>query len=181
MNCTQCREILSSGHPEERASPDTCSTLQAHLAQCPACTHEAAQLEQLFALLDYQEQPSPALAAGFAVRLGQAGTASPGTAYTAVPLEQTTAPRPGPAPIKSAAPFSGLFRMLWPTRPLGAFSYSTALLCVGLLGGQLLPPGALGVHTPNANQEPAATNGILICPVQYSPPALPYSSPKLLS
>lgn len=199
MNCTQCREILGMGH-RKSASTDEHSALQAHLTQCPACAHEAAQLEQLFTLLDHQEQPSPALAAGFAIRLRQwvsnnAGADTPSAAQTiATPHEQPTTAQTTTtlheqsasaksAPVRTMPTFSlgGLFRVLWPTRPLGAFSYSTALLFMGLLGGQLLPPGALGVSGPEAAQETKTTNGVLICPVQYSPTESPYSPANLLS
>src|SRR5690606_9714519 len=114
-NCTQCREILGMGR-RESASPDERSALQAHLAQCPACAREAARLEQLFTLLDHQEQPPPTLATGFAAR-------------TTTTLHEQSASAKS-APVRTMPTFSlgGLFRALWPTRPLGAFSYSTAVL-----------------------------------------------------
>lgn len=59
-----------------------------------------------------------------------------------------------------AATLAGLFARLWPSRPVGAFSYSLVLVLAGMFSGQLLP---LGVDS-------TADNPYQLCPVPGGPP-----------
>jgi anti-sigma factor RsiW len=142
MNCTQCREGLTASQTGQLSSPEQ-RELQAHLTQCQACTEASARLAGMLELLDRQEQPSPLLSQRFQERMAVTATSR----WSVLPT---------------------LFRKLWPTRPLWAGSYSFALLCMGLLGGQLLPPGFLGLD-PALPGSPRAAGSALICPVHYSP------------
>jgi anti-sigma factor RsiW len=144
MNCTQCQECLTAWQSAQLSAPEQLE-MQAHLTQCPACADAAARLESMLKLLDRQEQPSPLLLQRFQERLTQETAA--GSRWSALPR---------------------LFQKLWPTRPLWALSYSLSVLCVGLLGGHLLPPVFLGADSA-LPRTARAEGSALICPVHYSP------------
>lgn len=128
MNCNDCQELLP-GLDRAELSAALHAELGAHLRACEACARAHAALRELASLLDNEAIPSPALRAQVLARLQhEAGTRK---VLTAVP-----APR-----------WSSWFAALWPSRPLGAFSYSLALVLCGVFSGQLLPPGSLGVGT----------------------------------
>ena len=116
MNCEQCQELLSA-HERAELSPQIQTEVVAHLQICATCGQAHAALQQLHALLDAEIAPSPTLRQRVLTRL--AAEATPPHTPTAV--------------------FGALFARLWPSRPLGAFSYSLALVLCGVFGGQLLP------------------------------------------
>jgi hypothetical protein len=87
--------------------------LQAHVEGCADCAAVAASLRTLGSLLDAELTPSPGLRRQVLAR-----------------AEQET-PRS----------FAALFAQLWSSRPVGAFSYSLALVLVGMFSGHLLPTG----------------------------------------
>src|SRR5688572_21007899 len=110
MNCEHCQELL---HARARAelSPALQAQVAAHVQTCADCARAGATLQQLDALLDTEVEPSPGLRRQVLAR-----------------LEQEDA--------RPAASFASLFAALWPSRPLGAFSYSLALVLCGVFGGQ---------------------------------------------
>jgi hypothetical protein len=60
-----------------------------------------------------------------------------------------------------------LFASLWPSRPLGAFSYSFVLVLCGMFSGQLLPAGTLvGANVADIPAERL----IQLCRIPDSPP-----------
>jgi anti-sigma factor RsiW len=127
MNCEHCKAALVE-YCRNELPADTQAQVTGHLATCTGCSTELAALRQLGALLDTEEQPSPRLRANFLARLEEASR-------TGVPVQTAT------------RGLATLFRELWPSRPLGAFSYSLALVVCGMVSGQLLPPGSLGLGT----------------------------------
>lgn len=116
MNCDHCQELL---HARERTelTPDLRTALAAHLHECIDCARADASLRELQALLDVDVAPSPGLRRQVLAR-----------------LEREAAQRSAPVTA-----FAAWFTKLWPSRPLGAFSYSLALVLCGMFGGQLLP------------------------------------------
>ncbi|MDY6982371.1 MAG: hypothetical protein SV422_04735 [Pseudomonadota bacterium] len=143
MNCDHCQDLL---HARERGelspdmSPDVHTALAAHVHECADCARADASLRELNALLDAEVVPSPGLRRQVLARLEQEA-ALRSTAVTA---------------------FGLWFARLWPSRPLGAFSYSLALVLCGMFGGQLLP--AFGTDA-NVAQE-----GLYhLCPVPDGP------------
>ena len=122
MNCEHCQELLPA---RERGELDagSASAVSAHLRECAACGDAEAALRALHSLLDTEVRPSPGLRAQVLARLEQEGAQQRRQA--------------APAGFLAAG-----FAKLWPSRPLGAFSYSLALLLCGVFGGQLLPGGA---------------------------------------
>lgn len=139
MNCDHCQDLL---HARERGElpPDVHAALAAHLHECADCARADASLRELNVLLDVQVAASPGLRRQVLAR-----------------LEQEAAPRSTPVTA-----FGLWFARLWPSRPLGAFSYSLALVLCGMFGGQLLP--AFGTDV-NAAQERIYQ----LCPVPDGP------------
>ncbi len=115
MNCEHCQELLP-GHERAELSPEQQAAVTAHLQTCAVCMRAAVLLRELNVLLDIEAQASPGLRRQVLARLeqevGQRGTASS---------------------------LAALFMSLWPSKPLGAFSYSLALVLCGMFSGQLLP------------------------------------------
>lgn len=139
MNCDYCQELL---HARERGElpPDMQATLSAHLHGCAGCTRAALALRELNELLDAEVAASPGLRRQVLAR-----------------LERDAALRGIPATT-----FGAWFARLWPSRPLGAFSYSLALVLCGMFGGQLVP-GTFG-------NDPAALPALYqLCPVPDGP------------
>lgn len=116
--------------------------LSAHLQQCEHCQREFAAMQQMNALLDREQQPSPQARTRFLAQLQQ----------------ETAAVRPGPL---------AWLQQWWSSRPLGAFSYSAALLVAGVLSGQLLPPHSLGIGPQMA--EVNAERLVQLCAVPPPP------------
>jgi anti-sigma factor RsiW len=125
MNCRQCSELLVDYIRDELPASSK-ATIGMHLRGCDNCSAELAKLQELGALLDRAEQPSPMLQENFQARLA---------AEIASPVRM---------PEQKLQPRSGLFHSLWPSRPFAAVCYSFALLACGLVSGQLLPPATLG-------------------------------------
>ena len=119
MNCEHCRELLPARERGE-LTPELASALDAHVQGCASCARADAALRALNTLLDVDVTPSPGLRRRVLAQ-----------------LEQETAQYKAPV-----AAFATWFARVWPSRPLGAFSYSLALVLCGVFGGQLLPGGA---------------------------------------
>ncbi|MGV3592026.1 MAG: anti-sigma factor family protein [Gammaproteobacteria bacterium] len=139
MNCDHCQELL---HARERGElpGEMHAALATHLRGCADCTRADLALRELNELLDAEVVASPGLRRQVLAR-----------------LEQDVALRGIPATA-----FGAWFTRLWPSRPLGAFSYSLALVLCGMFGGQLLP-GAFG-------NDPAARPALYqLCPVPDGP------------
>lgn len=111
MNCENCRALLPE-HLRSALAADLAAEVLSHLHNCPNCRAEHAALQHINALLDIETQPSAQLRQNFMARLQLL-----------------------PPPRRVAE----LFRTWWPSRPIGAFSYSAALLLCGVIGGQWLP------------------------------------------
>jgi anti-sigma factor RsiW len=147
MNCEHCRELLP-GHeraelsPElaRELSPDQQAAVSAHLQTCATCAKAALALRELNVLLDTDVQPSPGLRTQVLARLQQEAAGNRTGALSSL---------------------STLFMALWPSRPIGAFSYSLALVLCGMLSGQLLPLGAADIPPERLYQ---------LCPVPDAPP-----------
>ncbi len=120
MNCEHCQELLHGRDSTE--SPELRAALAAHLQSCTACAAVEASLAELGVLLDTELTPSAGLRRQVLARLEQEG-----------------------AQPKAATSFAALFAQLWSSRPLGAFSYSLALVLVGMFSGQLLPTNTAAV------------------------------------
>src|SRR5690242_263240 len=129
MNCEHCQELLHQLHGRDA---DESPELQAHLQGCADCTAVSASLRTLGSLLDAELTPSSGLRRQVLARIEQE------------------------APARS---FAALFTQLWSSRPIGAFSYSLALVLVGMLSGHLLPSDTAA--TPAEYQ---------LCPVPDGPP-----------
>jgi anti-sigma factor RsiW len=114
MNCEHCQELLPVRERGELPS-ELQDEVAAHLLACADCARVSTELRALNALLDVEMTPAPDLRRRTLARLAQAGTRQ------AVP------------------PVAALFAKVWPSRPLGAFSYSLALVLFGMFSGQLLP------------------------------------------
>jgi anti-sigma factor RsiW len=142
MNCEHCRELLP-GHERAELSPelsaDQHAAVSAHLQTCATCAKAALALRELNALLDTEVQPSPGLRTQVLARLQQ----------------ETAGSRTG-----APSGLSTLFMAWWPSRPIGAFGYSLALVLCGMLSGQLLPLGAADIPPERLYQ---------LCPVPDAP------------
>jgi hypothetical protein len=134
MNCEHCQELLHALHGRDAAdaSPEVRTLVDAHLKTCAACASADASLRAIGPLLDSELAPSPGLRRQVLARLEQE------------------------APARS---FAALLTQLWAARPVGAFSYSLALVLVGMFSGQLLP-------TDTA----VAAAEYQLCPVPDGPP-----------
>lgn len=140
MNCEYCQELL---HTRERGGlpPETQAPLAAHLHDCADCKRAAGALHDLQALLDQEVDASPGLRSQVLARLDR---------------EHVLRRAPTTA-------FGAWFARLWPSRPLGAFSYSLALVLCGMFGGQLLP--VLGTDVSGVSAERLYQ----LCPVPDGP------------
>jgi hypothetical protein len=123
MNCEHCKELLPGLERAELAS-EQLAAVATHVHGCASCAQAAVALRELNALLDIEAQPSPGLRQQVLTRLQQEAASDNAT-------------------LRPAATLSSLFASLWPSRPLGAFSYSLALVVCGMFSGQLLPAGTL--------------------------------------
>lgn len=136
MNCEHCQELL---HQLQGRDADESPELQLHLKGCADCAAVSATLRTLGTLLDSlvntELTPSSGLRRQVLARLEQE------------------------APSRS---FAALFTQLWSSRPIGAFSYSLALVLVGMFSGHLLP-----ANTTAAEVEYA------LCPLPDRPPSDP--------
>ena len=133
MNCEHCQELLHALHAPDpaEASPEARTAVAAHLETCATCAGLDASLRALGPLLDTELAPSPGLRRQVLARLEQE------------------------VPARS---FAALFAQLWAARPVGAFSYSLALVLVGMFSGQLLPMNSA-----------AAPAEYQLCPVPEGP------------
>ncbi len=139
MNCEHCQELLP-GYEQAELSPDMQAAVTVHLQTCAACTQAAVALRELNALLDVETVASPGLRRQVLAR-----------------LEQEAGQRKGLS-------LATLFTSLWPSKPLGAFSYSLALVLCGMFSGQLLPLAA------NADlADIPAERLVQLCPVPDGP------------
>ena len=148
MHCEQASALLVDYQRNELAASER-SSLALHLQQCKHCSSELQSLLAISQLLDYEQQPSPQARERFLAR-----------------LQQTAGSTSSNAGVQSG--MVGWFQQLWLARPLAAFSYSAALLVVGLLSGQLLPPHALGVG-PQVEQKPDAARIVQLCAAPTAP------------
>jgi hypothetical protein len=120
MNCEHCQESFLARERGE-LEPEVLRAVAAHVRGCATCARAEATLHEFNTLLDAEVAPSPGLR-------GQ----------VLAHLEQEAAQRKAPV----ASGFTSVwFASVWPSRPLGAFSYSLALVLCGVFGGQLLPLG----------------------------------------
>lgn len=138
MNCEHCQELLHQLHGRDAdASPALFSEQQAniatHLKSCANCAAVSASLRTLGTLLDAELTPAPGLRRQVLARLEQE------------------------VPARS---FAALFTQLWSSRPIGAFSYSLALVLVGMFSGHLLPMNTAAVEAEYQ-----------LCPVPDRPPS----------
>lgn len=142
MNCEHCQELLP-GLERAELPAEQHDAVTTHLRTCAACARMAVSLREMNALLDVEAVPSPGLRRQVLARLEQE------------------------APRARAGTLSSLFASLWPSRPLGAFSYSFALVLCGMFSGQLLPAGTL----VGANlAEIPAERLVQLCPIPDTPP-----------
>jgi hypothetical protein len=138
MNCEHCQELLHELHGRDTAeaapehSAEQRAGVAAHLRTCVDCSAVSASLHALGTLLDAELAPSSGLRRQVLARLEQE------------------------VPARS---FTALFTQLWAARPVGAFSYSLALVLVGMFSGHLLPTDTAAV--------PAEYQ---LCPVPEGPP-----------
>ncbi len=132
MNCEHCQELLHQLHGRDA---DESPELQLHLKGCADCAAVSASLRTLGTLLDAELTPSSGLRRQVLARLEQE------------------------VPARS---FTALFTQLWSSRPIGAFSYSLALVLVGMFSGHLLP-----TNTTAAEVE------YQLCPLPDRPPSDP--------
>lgn len=140
MNCEHYRELLPARARAE-LPPGLQQEVAAHLRTCAACARADESLHELNMLLDREVEPSPGLRRQVLAR-----------------LDEEAARRAAPIAGFAAWCANG-FARLWPTRPLGAFSYSLALVLCGMFGGQLLPGAASGLGGS------AADSQYQLCPV----------------
>jgi hypothetical protein len=87
---------------------------------------DADKLKELEQLLAREQAPSPLARARFVAAL------------------QQEVQRPLQAVVADAG-LAGFFRSLWPARPAWGMGYSAALLALGMLAGQMLPPHSMGM------------------------------------
>jgi anti-sigma factor RsiW len=166
MSCEQAQQLLVQ-QQVDALSPLQHQQLTTHTTTCAACAAEAASWQQLALALQQQQQPSAAARVKFIAQLQSE-------------LTQQASPLTATAPVKTVKPTTSawprFFQHLWPAQPMGAVSYSAALLTVGLLVGQLLPPRSLGVGIEN--------NELVFGPLQQERPiqlcSMPPAPPRLL-
>ena len=132
IQCEQAQLWLAEDRPHNLTMPEQ-QALTQHMQGCAACAAEAAELQELQHLLAREQSPSPLARARFLAALQQESLHQP----------------PVVAGGNGVATF---FRSLWPSRPAWGLGYSAALLVVGLVAGQLLPPRSLGVG-PQLSEE----------------------------
>lgn len=136
MNCEHCQELLHGlhelHHDAAQAASEESALITAHLQTCVDCARLDASLRALVPLLDAELSPSPGLRRQVLARLEQE------------------------VPTRS---FAALFTQLWAARPVGTFSYSLAMVLVGMFSGQLLP----------TNTAVSAAE-YQLCPVPEGPP-----------
>jgi hypothetical protein len=114
---------------------DAAPELRLHLQSCADCAAVSASLRTIGGLLDAELTPSSGLRRQVLARLEQE------------------------VPTRS---FATLFALLWSSRPVGAFSYSLALVLVGMFSGHLLP-----------TDTSAAETEYQLCPLPDRPPNNP--------
>jgi hypothetical protein len=125
MNCTHCQSLLTD-HDRNTLPAATRAEVDLHLQHCAVCAEALAALREVNRLLDVELQPSPQLRQTFLAGLRQYGGAPSAPGHS------------------TGSAIARLFQAWWPSRPLGAFSYSAALLLCGVLSGQLLPQALPG-------------------------------------
>lgn len=145
MNCEHCQELLPARERGE-LPPGLEQQAAAHLRTCADCARAEAALCELTTLLDFDVVPSPGLRRQVLARLER---------------EAATQRRP----VAGFATWCAAgFARFWPSRPLGAFTYSLALVLCGMFGGQLLP-GATGIGAMTTDSQ------YQLCPVPERPRA----------
>lgn len=148
MHCDECRQELNE-FGLERLAADRQAGIQAHLLACPECAAEFAALRELWGQLDRDLEPGHDLPARFQATLRALAAERP----------QRAAPAPASA--------MGWFQSWWPTRPVWAFSYSLLLVGGGLVSGQLLPDGSLGLSLRAGQGGIVSDERLLqICPIR---------------
>ncbi|HTR00973.1 MAG TPA: hypothetical protein VMH83_13325 [Candidatus Acidoferrum sp.] len=141
--CEQARLWLAENKPQQLTTEQQ-QNLALHLQGCATCAEEAAAFGELQNLLAREQSPSPLARARFLAALQQQAS-----------MQQQ--------PINAG--IAGFLRALWPTRPAWSMGYSAALLVLGLVVGQLLPPRTFGVG-PQMSEERL----IHLCAVPPKPP-----------
>jgi hypothetical protein len=126
MKCKWCQEHLLD-FVTGALSADARRDLEEHLAGCPSCRSEAAELGRTWETLGTlpEERPTPALRARFYAMLEQA--------------------KAGASVSERPAPARGLERVLlgwWPSRPALQFGFAVVLLVAGLGAGWVIRPEA---------------------------------------
>jgi anti-sigma factor RsiW len=156
MNCDECRADLNE-YGMERLAADQQAGIQKHLQGCPDCAGELVALRELWSQLDRELVPAQDLSERFQARLRTlALEAKTGQDKQALAGEKKTV---------TVAPW--WFLAWWPTRPVWAFSYSMLLLGGGLVSGQLLPAGSLGLTLQGGQSGALSEERLLqICPIR---------------
>ena len=139
IHCEDCRQLLPV-HERGELESEQVSAVEEHLAHCTACASELARLRQLCGLLDQAEQPSPRVQARVMASAAHVLRKSP-----------------------RLLPW---WRAFWSRQPLWATCYSLVLLGGGVLTGQLLPPGSLGLTTLDAGTVLSEERLLQICPIR---------------
>lgn len=152
MNCDECRQELSE-FGMERLAAGRQAAVQVHLQECPHCASEFAALRELWNVLDKELVPDQSLQERFQARLDAQVSMKP------IQKDADTMRRTAPA-----APW--WFLAWWPTRPVWAFSYSVLLVGGGLVSGQLLPAGTLGLPAQSGQEALSEERLLQICPVR---------------
>jgi anti-sigma factor RsiW len=134
MNCEHYQTLFSD-YERNALGAQAAQDLSAHLQTCEHCAAMLASVQQLRQLLDIQHTPSPGAEARFRARLQREGLLVP-------PQKASAAITSGSRSF--AAVMQQWWHKYWPSQPLGAFSYSVALLVMGLAGGQYLPARSFG-------------------------------------
>lgn len=139
IHCEDCRQLLPL-HERGELAPEQLAAVEAHLAHCVACGNELEHLRQLFGLLDEAELPDP--------RVQDRVMASAADMLRKPPR---------------LLPW---WRAFWFRQPLWATCYSLVLLGGGVLTGQLLPPGSLGLTTSGSDSMLSEERLLQICPIR---------------
>jgi len=156
MNCDECKAELNE-YGRGRLAADQQAGIQKHLQDCPDCAGELVALRELWTQLDRELVPARDLSERFQSRLRALGLEA-----GAVQDKQALVKEERTAPV---APW--WFLAWWPTRPVWAFSYSILLLGGGLVSGQLLPAGSLGLALQGGQSATLSEERLLqICPIR---------------
>lgn len=162
MNCEHCQTLFFD-YERKTLTPKAEQELTAHLQGCAHCATTLANLQQVNQLLDLQHAPSPGAEARFRERLQREAQAG---VQRQAALAATSSSLFGT--------LQHLWRKYWPAQPLGGFSYSVALLLLGLVGGQSLPPRSFGfgAEASQLSEQPFSRERLIqLCAVPPLPTA----------